>query len=118
MAARDDLMQLASHTDRRRWTRRIAGFTAVVLLLAQAIGAAHLHPLPSQHKYVASAAAVSTDGFCALCLFRFHSPTALVVTPYPTAPAVAELAALFATGSEPHSSYSSHLFGRAPPASV
>jgi hypothetical protein len=118
MAARDDLMQLASQADRRRWTRRIAGFTAVILLLAQTIGAAHLHPLPSQHKYVASAAAVSADGFCALCLFRFHSPTALVVTPYPTAPAVAELAALFATGSEPHSSYSSHLFGRAPPASV
>src|ERR1700736_1989852 len=111
-------MEPTAQTDRRRWTPRIPVFTAVVLLLAQTIGAAHLHPLPSQNKSLASAAAVSTDNFCSLCLFRFHCPTALADTPHPTAPALADLAVLFATGSEPHSSYSSHLFGRAPPASV
>jgi hypothetical protein len=110
-------MQLTSKTDRRRWMRRIAGFAAVILLLAQSVGAAHLHPLPSQQKYVTSAA-VSVDGLCALCLVRFHSPAAFIATSHPMAPALTELMALRTASAEPRSSYLSHLFGRAPPASV
>jgi hypothetical protein len=104
-------------TDRRRWMSRIAGITAAILLLAQSVGIAHLHPLPPEHKYVTNAA-VSVDGLCALCLVRFHSPAALIVAPHPTAPIMVELSALSAASMEPRSSYRSHRFGRAPPASV
>jgi hypothetical protein len=114
-------MQLTSKpdrkTDRRRWMRRIAGFAAAILLLAQSVGAAHLHPLPSQQKY-ATSATVSVDGLCALCLVRFHSPAAFVVTPHPIAPAPTESTAHRTASAEPRFSYLSHLFGRAPPASV
>jgi hypothetical protein len=119
----DDLMQLISRTDRRSNTDRrgcmrgIAAFVATILLLAQSVGVAHLHPLPSQQKYVATSA-VSVDGLCALCLVRFHSPAAFVVTPHPTAPALAELTVLWTTDRGPRSAYRSHPFGRAPPASV
>jgi len=110
-------MQLASEIHRRRWRRGIAGFVAVILLLAQSVGAAHLHPFPSPQKYV-TGAAVSVDGLCALCLVRFHSPAAFIAAPHPMAPALSELTALCTARSEPRSSYRSHLFGRAPPASI
>jgi hypothetical protein len=109
--------ELTSKTDRRRWMRRIAGFAAVILLLAQSAGAAHLHPLPSQQKYVTSAA-VSVDGLCALCLVRFHSPATFIAPPHPMAPALTKLPAFRTASAESHCSYLSHLFGRAPPASV
>ena len=98
--------------------RKIAGITAAILLLAQTVGVAHFHPLPSQHKYVSNAAVSVEDGLCALCLVRFHSPAALIVAPHPTAPMLAELTAPFAASMEPRSSYRSHRFGRAPPAPV
>jgi hypothetical protein len=110
-------MQLASEINRRRWRPKLAGFVAVILLLAQSFGAAHLHPLASQQKYVTSAA-VSVDGLCALCLVRFHSPAAFIAPPHPTAPALSELTALRAASTSPRFAYRSHLFGRAPPASV
>jgi len=98
--------------------RGIAGFAAAILLLAQSVGSAHLHPLPSQQKYVTSAAAGVADGLCALCLVRFHSPAALIVAPHPMAPGLAELGAPCATSVAPRSSYRLHPFGRAPPASA
>jgi hypothetical protein len=113
----DDLMKPTS-TDRRRWMSRIAGITAAILLLAQTVGVAHFHPLPSQHKYVTNAAVSVDDGLCALCLVRFHSPAALIVVPHPAAPIMVEVTALGAASMEPLSSYRSHRFGRAPPASV
>ena len=112
----DDLMQPKSR-DRRRWMSRIAGITAAILLLAQSVGIAHFHPVPSEHKYITNAA-VSVDGLCALCLVRFHSPASLIVAPHPTAPIMVEVTALGAASMEPRSSYRSHRFGRAPPASV
>ncbi len=111
-------MQLAFEIQRRRWMRGIAGFVAAILLLIQSVGAAHFHPLPSQRKYVANAAVVADNGLCALCLVRFHSPAVFVVAPHPTAPALAELTSPCVTSTQPPSSYRSHLFGRAPPASV
>jgi hypothetical protein len=97
---------------------RIAGIAAAILFLAQTLGIAHFHPLPSQHKFVTKAAVSVDDGLCALCLVRFHSPSALVVAPHPTAPMLAEMNALTAASTEPHSSYRSHRLGRAPPALV
>jgi hypothetical protein len=97
---------------------RIAGITAAILLLAQTVGIAHFHPLPSRHKYVTNAAVSVDDGLCALCLVRFHSPAALIVAPRPAAPMQAVVTPPFAASMEPRSSYRSHRFGRAPPASV
>jgi hypothetical protein len=104
--------------DRQRWMSRIAGITAAILLLAQTVGIAHFHPLPSQRQYLNNAAVSVDDGLCALCLVRFHSPAALIVAPYPTAPMLAEFTVPRAASTEPRSSYRSHRFGRAPPASV
>jgi hypothetical protein len=98
--------------------RTIAGFAAIVLLLAQTVGIAHFHPLPSRHKYVTNTAVSVDDGLCALCLVRFHSPAALIVAPHPAAPMSAVVTAPFAASMEPRSAYRSHRFGRAPPAPV
>src|SRR5512146_1211950 len=111
-------MQSVSQTGSRSRIRRIACISAAILLFAQAAAIAHLHPLPSQRQYVTSAAAVVDSGLCALCLVRFHSPAVFVVAPNPTAPALAELIAPSATSTQPRLSHRSHLFGRAPPASV
>lgn len=110
-------MQAVSKPNDQQWKRSAAGLTVAILLLVQSFGAAHFHPLPSQRKYVANAA-VSVDGLCALCLVRFHSQAAFVVTPHPTAPALAQLTERSATRTAVHSSNCSHLFGRAPPASI
>src|ERR1700722_5929471 len=90
----------------RRWTRTIAGLVAAILLLAQSFGAAHLHPPPSQNKYLTSAA-VSVDGLCALCLVRFHSPAAFVAPPRPRAPGLTEVAAFRAASAAPCFAYRS-----------
>lgn len=110
-------MQPGLEIHRRRWMRGLAGFAAAILLLAQSVGAAHLHTPPSQHKYLTSAA-VSADGLCGLCLVRFHSPAAFVAPPRPRAPALTESTALCAANTALRFAYPSHLFGRAPPAPV
>src|SRR5271166_5339710 len=102
-------MRLASEIQRRRWRPRIAGLIAVILALAQSVGAAHLHPFPSQQKYVTGAAAVSVDGLCALCLVRFHSPAAFIATPHPTTPALTESKPLRTASASSRFAYRSHL---------
>jgi len=111
-------MQTASEQGGHRWKRSVAAFVAAILLLAQSLGAAHFHPLPTQQKYAADAVVNADDGLCAVCLFRIHSPTVAAVTPSVTAPVLFERIDFVATESRLCSSYDSHLFGRAPPASV
>jgi hypothetical protein len=94
---------------------RIAGISAAILLLAQTLGIAHFHPLPTQHKYITNAAVSIDDGLCALCLVRFHSPAALIVAPHPAAPMRAVVTVPFAAIMAPRCSYRSHRLGRAPP---
>ena len=110
-------MQTAFEQGGHRWRRGVAAFVAAILLLTQSLGAAHFHPLPTAQKYAADAV-VSDDGLCAVCLFSFHSPTVAAVTPSLTAPVLFERIDFVATESRLCSSYDSHLFGRAPPASV
>jgi hypothetical protein len=117
-AGNDFVMQTASEQGGHRGRRSVAAFVAAILLLAQSLGAAHFHPLPTQQKYAADAVVSAEDGLCALCLFRIHSPTVSAVTPSVTAPVLFERIDLVATESWLCSSYDSHLFGRAPPASV
>jgi len=98
--------------------RGAAALVAVVLLLAQTAGAAHLHPLPSAETYAAPAAVGLDNGLCALCLVRFHSPIAFVIAPHPAAPSAERWSARRIARVAPRLAFGSHLFGRAPPASV
>ena len=111
-------MQRASEQGGQRWKRGVAAVAAAILLLTQSLGAAHFHPLPTQQKYAADAVVNAGDGLCAVCLFRVHSPTVSAVTPYLAAPVLFERIVVFATQSRLCSACDSHLFGRAPPASV
>jgi len=111
------MMQTASEQGGHRGKRGVAAFVAAILLLAQSLGAAHFHPLPTQQKYAENAVVNADDALCAVCLFRIHSPTVAAVTPSVTAPVLLERIDFVATESRLCSSHDSHLFGRAPPAS-
>ncbi len=111
------MKQAAFEQGGQRWKRGVAAVAAAILLLAQSLAAAHFHPLPDQQKYSAEAVASVDNGLCAVCLLRIHSPTVAAVTPSVTAPVPFERIDFVATESRLCSSYDSHLFGRAPPAS-
>ncbi len=117
-AANDFVMQTASRRGGHRWKRGVAALLAAILLLTQSLAAAHFHPLPTRQKYAANAVVNAEDGLCAVCLFRIHSPTVAAVTPSMTAPGLLERVEFVAPESRLCSSYDSHLFGRAPPASA
>ena len=101
-----------------RWKRGTAALAAVILLLIQSLGVAHFHPLHFEHKYAADAVASADSGICAVCLFRFHSPTVSAVAPSLKAPAPFAPIEFVAHQSRLCSPYASSLFGRAPPASL
>jgi len=111
-------MQTASEHNGKRWRRGVAVFAAAVLLLAQSLGAAHFHPLPSKQKYSANAAGGADNGLCAVCLVRAHSPTVSTISPFLTAPILFARVAACAARSRLRSAFHSHRFGRAPPASL
>ena len=97
--------------------RGAAAFVVVILSLAQTAAAAHFHPLPSAETYAAPGA-TADNGLCALCLVRFHSPLAFLIAPRPAAPFAERWSPRRPTHLAPRVAYRSHLFGRAPPASV
>jgi len=111
-------MQAASKQNGRPWKRGVAVLAVAILLVMQSLGAAHYHRFPAGSDCSIFAAASADNGLCAICFFRVHSPTVLIATPSLNAPTLAELVVSSAIQSEPCSSYRSHLFGRAPPASV
>ena len=99
------------------WRRRIAAAAGAILLLAQSLGAAHYHPVASaQHPSIAAAA--TPDSLCSLCLHHQHAP-GIGAAQFPL-DAPSDIGRrdsndfCFALVS----SFDSHLFGRAPPASV
>jgi hypothetical protein len=97
--------------------RRLALVAGVILLLAQSVGAAHYHPLAfAQHPSIASAAA--SDSLCALCLHHQHAPTVSAAQFPLAAPSDTGRADSNVLRFALVSSFDSHLFGRAPPASV
>jgi hypothetical protein len=98
--------------------RRTAIVAAALILLAQSLGAAHYHPAPTVQKLSASSAASVDDGLCALCLLHFHAPSAMSPLPSLAVPAAVQHLGLSASRSRRASSLDSHLFGRAPPATV
>ena len=111
------LMRAKLTGTRSSWRRRLAIVAGAILLLAQSVSAAHYHPSAfAQHFSIAASA--SSDSLCSLCLHQQHAPT-VSAAPFP-------LAAPSNSGHlDPKdfrfalvSSFDSHLFGRAPPASV
>jgi hypothetical protein len=102
---------------RSGWQRRLALAAGVILLLAQSLGVAHYHPAASSLRS-SIAAAIAPDSLCSLCLHHNHAPS-VNAAQFP-------LAAPSDTGSRESndfclaliSTFDSHLFGRAPPASV
>jgi hypothetical protein len=111
-------MLAAFNRDNGKWKRGVAAFAAALLLLAQSLGSAHFHPLPSQQNYAASTAGSGDNGLCAVCLVRAHSPTVFFSTPLLTAPVLYADAAEYPAESRIRSAFNSHRFGRAPPASL
>jgi len=99
------------------WRRRLAIAAGAILLLAQSVSAAHYHPSAFAQR-PSIAASASSDSLCSLCLHQQHATT-VSAAQFP-------LAAPTNTGHlDPKdfsfalvSSFDSHLFGRAPPASV
>jgi hypothetical protein len=99
------------------WQRRIAAAAGIILLLAQSLGAAHYHPAASgQHPSIATAAA--SDTLCSLCLHHHHAPGVTAAGLPLAAPRDAGHRDLDDFGFALISTFDSHLFGRAPPASV
>ena len=102
---------------RSLWRRKLALVAGVILMLAQSAGAAHYHPFAlSQHPSMSASAA--SDSLCALCLHHQHAPT-VSAAQFP----LAAPSDIGRTDSNDFcfalvSSFDSHLFGRAPPASV
>lgn len=111
------LMQTKLAETRSAWRRRLALTAGAILMLAQSLGAAHYHPVAfAQHPSIAATAA--SDSLCSLCLHQQHAPS-VSAAQFPLA-APSDIGRFdpkdfcFAVVS----SFDSHLFSRAPPASV
>jgi hypothetical protein len=113
----DLTMQVRLSTLRQR-ARRTAFFVATFLVAAQLLGVGHFHLSSSAHKYSATAASAVANDLCAICLLHFNTPSASAVVPTLAAVFSSEQRPIFTARAQLLSSYSSHLYGRAPPASV
>jgi len=62
------------HKGRSATARTIAIFGALLILVSQAIGAAHFHEGAVSRNEVAAAQFTVDEGFCPLCQLALHSP--------------------------------------------
>jgi hypothetical protein len=67
---------------RSRLRRSIAVFSAALVLVAQFVGAVHLHPASELARTVSSAQPSLDTGLCALCLVAFHSNLSPTSAPF------------------------------------
>jgi len=102
---------------RSLWQRRLALLVGAILMLAQSAGAAHYHPFAFAERPSMSASAAS-DSLCALCLHHQHAPTVSAAQFPLAAPSDIGRADSNDLCFALVSSFDSHLFGRAPPASA
>lgn len=98
--------------------RQAATIAAIILLLGQAIAAAHVHWNLAQRQFSENSATGIADGSCAICAAHFHSPATAAVIPALKAPTTVEFVVAAAQLSAPPSTRIANRFGRAPPASV
>jgi hypothetical protein len=97
--------------------RRIATVAAIILLLGQAIAAAHFHRT-SQREFSADGVAGIADSSCPICAAHFHSPAASAGVPTLDAPTMVERIVIRAARAGTLSTFTRSRFGRAPPRSV
>ncbi len=98
--------------------RRAATIAALILLLSQAIAAAHVHWNLAQRQFSENSATGIADGSCAICAAHFHSPgNRAAVIPALKAPTTVEFVVAAAQLSAPPSTRIANRFGQAPPAS-
>ena len=94
--------------------RRAATITTIILLLGQAIAAAHFHPASVNQELSAR----TTDSCCVICVAHLHSPAVSAIAPALDVPSLFENLVTLTVLSGPSLIYAGHCFGRAPPASV
>jgi len=111
-------MRIKLYSNTEHWIRAIAGICAAVLLLAQTAGAAHFHSFPSSHQSISPTTINGDNRLCGLCLVRFHSPVTFAIAPHPAASVLLITRVLDVPRRALSTEYRSHLFGRAPPASL
>lgn len=98
---------------RSRWS---AIAIAALLLIAQALAAAHVHPLAPARSFETQSHAVAVeDGLCALCLFHFNCPVSAGPPAFTARPALVEASLSSPVAGRRLSSVKSCRFGRAPP---
>jgi len=86
---------------------------ALLLLIAQSVGAAHYHQNDSRHNYTQSVQA--DDGLCSLCLFHFHAPANPGTPLRDAAPAETVVRLTVPALVRTHAAPAILLFSRAPP---
>ena len=98
--------------------RRSAIIAAIVLLLGQAIAAAHFHRVAAQPEFSSTTTSAIADASCAICAAQLHSPIVAAVALALDAPKLVLEPLASAVPIEPLSAYIGPCFGRAPPASL
>jgi hypothetical protein len=98
--------------------RRSAIIAAIVLLMGQAIAAAHFHRVAGHQEFSSGATTAIADSACAICAAQLHSPAAHAIVPAFDAPKPLHQSVVLAVATEPLCAYVGHCFGRAPPVSV
>jgi len=100
------------------YRRSVAAAVAALLLAAQLVAAAHVHPWALVNTVSKDAQLSASDALCPICLFHAQTPATTANAPILARPlsihrffAVATLSRLFCAPKP-------QLFGRAPPASV
>jgi hypothetical protein len=99
------------------YRRSIAASVAALLLLAQLIASAHVHP-GFLLKGLGDGAHFLSDAACPICVFHAHAPISGTTAPVLERPLAGEGFVALAFSSRLFVIPKPQLFGRAPPASV
>lgn len=89
---------------------------AALLVLVQALSAAHFHQSEFEKGLIRGSQ--MADSLCAICLFHFHSQTNPSRTPSVERPTAVREQVAAASTRPPLARETSHQFSRAPPASL
>jgi hypothetical protein len=111
-------VQLTAISSSGRNRRDVAAIAAVLLLVAQLVGALHVHPWAFSKGVSEGAQLALSESACPVCALHFHSPTNTNPIPSLAQPVSSDTFIAFAMPSRLPCSPKPQLFGRAPPASV
>ncbi|HUY18436.1 MAG TPA: hypothetical protein VMV15_04340 [Candidatus Binataceae bacterium] len=111
-------MQQRAESRFRYQAGRRALAIAALLLSAQFLALAHVHPFAFDKGFHANAQVVANDGLCALCLLHFNCPASASPPIVVARPPLVEALPIATASSPLRSSVKTCLFGRAPPAAL